>query len=69
MHQALLFQYEDDHDGVARAPSREERAVIDQTLREANQKMGKAVDFAKEEFAAIRTGRAHPAMFSKLTAD
>ena len=43
--------------------------MIDQTLREANQKMGKAVDFAKEEFAAIRTGRAHPAMFSKLSAD
>jgi ribosome recycling factor len=43
--------------------------VIDQTLRDADQRMGKAVDFAKEEFAAIRTGRAHPAMFSKLTAD
>ena len=43
--------------------------MIDQTLREANQKMGKAVDFAKEEFPAIRTARAHPAMFSKLTAD
>jgi ribosome recycling factor len=43
--------------------------VIDQTLREADQKMGKAVEFAKDEFAAIRTGRAHPAMFSKLTAD
>jgi ribosome recycling factor len=43
--------------------------VIHQTLREADQKMGKAVEFAKEEFAAIRTGRAHPAMFSKLTAD
>jgi ribosome recycling factor len=43
--------------------------VIDQTLREADQKMDKAVEFAKEEFAAIRTGRAHPAMFSKLTAD
>jgi ribosome recycling factor len=43
--------------------------VIDQSLREADQKMRKAVDFAKEEFGAIRTGRAHPAMFSKLTAD
>ncbi|MGH3354650.1 MAG: ribosome recycling factor [Nocardioidaceae bacterium] len=42
---------------------------MDQTLREADQKMRKAVDFAKEEFGAIRTGRAHPAMFSKLTAD
>ena len=43
--------------------------MIDQTLRDADQRMGKAVDFAKEEFGAIRTGRAHPAMFSKLTAD
>ena len=43
--------------------------MIDQTLREADQKMRKAVEVAKEEFAAIRTGRAHPAMFAKITAD
>jgi ribosome recycling factor len=43
--------------------------VIDETLREADQKMRKAVDVAKDEFAAIRTGRAHPAMFAKITAD
>jgi len=43
--------------------------VIDSTLREADQKMGKAVEVAKDDFATIRTGRAHPAMFSKLTAD
>ena len=43
--------------------------MIDQTLRDADQKMRKAVEHAKEEFGAIRTGRAHPAMFSKLTAD
>jgi ribosome recycling factor len=43
--------------------------VIDQTLREADAKMDKAVDVAKEEFSAIRTGRAHPAMFAKITAD
>ncbi|MPZ60061.1 MAG: ribosome recycling factor [Propionibacteriales bacterium] len=43
--------------------------MIDETLREADQKMRKTVEVAKEEFAAIRTGRAHPAMFSKLTAD
>lgn len=42
---------------------------IDKTIREAEQKMSKAVDFAKEEFAAIRTGRAHPAMFAKIEAD
>jgi len=43
--------------------------VIDQTLREADAKMDKAVDVAKEDFAAIRTGRAHPDMFAKITAD
>jgi ribosome recycling factor len=31
--------------------------------------MEKAVAVAKEEFAAIRTGRAHPAMFAKITAE
>jgi ribosome recycling factor len=43
--------------------------VIDQTLREADQKMSKAVEVAKDDFASIRTGRAHPSMFHKLTAD
>src|SRR6202045_2162965 len=31
--------------------------------------MEKAVVVAKEEFGGIRTGRAHPAMFSKITAE
>src|ERR1700726_873370 len=31
--------------------------------------MEKAVAVAKEEFATIRTGRAHPTMFSKITAE
>src|ERR1700761_539128 len=31
--------------------------------------MEKAVSVAKEEFAGIRTGRAHPAMFAKITAE
>src|ERR1700709_1645721 len=43
--------------------------MIDETLRDADQKMHKAVEVAKDDFASIRTGRAHPAMFSKLTAD
>jgi ribosome recycling factor len=56
---------------VAEQPRTKETATvtIDQTLRDAEQKMGKAVDFAKEEFASIRTGRAHPAMFAKIQAD
>src|SRR5487761_1348442 len=31
--------------------------------------MDKAVAVAKEDFATIRTGRAHPAMFGKITAE
>jgi ribosome recycling factor len=44
-------------------------AVIDDTLLEAEEKMEKAVVVAKEEFSGIRTGRAHPAMFGKITAE
>jgi ribosome recycling factor len=43
--------------------------VIDEILFGAEEKMDKAVAVAKEEFAVIRTGRAHPAMFSKITAE
>jgi ribosome recycling factor len=43
--------------------------VIADTMREAEIKMANAVEYAKEEFATIRTGRAHPAIFAKLTAD
>jgi ribosome recycling factor len=43
--------------------------VIDETLLEAEDKMDKAVEVAKDEFAAIRTGRANAAMFSKILVD
>jgi len=43
--------------------------VIDETLFEAEEKMDRAVEFAKDEFAAIRTGRASPAMFSRIVID
>jgi len=43
--------------------------VIKETLSEADQKMDKAVEVAREDFAAIRTGRANPSMFHRLTAD
>lgn len=43
--------------------------MIGDITTEAKSKMEHAVEFAKEEFAAIRTGRAHPAMFNKLMAD
>jgi ribosome recycling factor len=38
-------------------------------LSDADDHMGLAVEYAKEEFAAIRTGRAHPAMFAKINAE
>ncbi|MGL4745610.1 MAG: ribosome recycling factor [Dermatophilaceae bacterium] len=43
--------------------------MIDETLFEAEEKMEKAVDVAKENFAGIRTGRAHPGIFQKLLVD
>jgi ribosome recycling factor len=43
--------------------------VIDETLLEAEEKMAKAVEVAKEDFAAIRTGRANPSMFAKIVVD
>jgi ribosome recycling factor len=44
-------------------------AVIDDTLLEAEEKMEKAVAVAKDDFTGIRTGRAHPSMFNKITAE
>ncbi len=43
--------------------------MIDETLLEAEEKMDKAVEVAKEDFSAIRTGRANAAMFAKITVD
>ncbi|MCX6401507.1 MAG: ribosome recycling factor [Propionibacteriales bacterium] len=42
---------------------------MNDTLNEADQKMGKSVEATREEFAAIRAGRAHPSMFSKIMVD
>lgn len=43
--------------------------MIDDTLLETEEKMDKAVAVAKDDFAAIRTGRANPQMFSKILVD
>jgi ribosome recycling factor len=43
--------------------------VINDTLKDAEKKMDKAVEVTREDFASIRTGRANPSMFHKLTAD
>jgi len=43
--------------------------MIDDIIREAESKMAGAVDYARQDFVAIRTGRATPDMFSKLLAE
>lgn len=43
--------------------------MIDETLLETEEKMEKSIDFAREEFGNIRTGRANAAMFNKILVD
>jgi ribosome recycling factor len=43
--------------------------MIEDTLREAEAKMSRAIEVAKEEFSGIRTGRANPALVNRLTVD
>lgn len=43
--------------------------MIDEILLEAEDKMDRAVDAARNEFANIRTGRANSAMFDQLLVD
>lgn len=43
--------------------------MIDDTLLDAEEKMTKALEVAREEFTTIRAGRASAAVFSKITVD
>ncbi|GAA4389563.1 ribosome recycling factor [Tsukamurella soli] len=43
--------------------------MIDEALFDAEEKMEKAVSVAREDFQSIRTGRANPAMFSKVVVE
>ena len=43
--------------------------MINDILNEADVKMDKSVEATREEFAALRAGRAQPSMFSKITVD
>jgi ribosome recycling factor len=43
--------------------------MIDDTLFEAEEKMEKAVSVAREDLQTLRTGRASPHMFARLTVD
>ena len=43
--------------------------MIEETMFEAEEKMDKAIEVLKEDFAGIRTGRANPGLFNKLLVD
>ncbi|MFM7013462.1 MAG: ribosome recycling factor [Actinomycetota bacterium] len=43
--------------------------MIDQILKTASEKMDKAVESAKDDFATVRTGRANPQLFQKIMVD
>ncbi len=42
---------------------------VDEILMEAEEKMEKAIEVAREDFTSIRTGRANPGMFNKVMVD
>jgi ribosome recycling factor len=44
-------------------------SVVNTILKDADSKMSKAVEVAKDDFASIRTGRANPALFNKIMVD
>jgi len=46
-----------------------ETAMIDETLQDAEQRMGKAVEALRRELATVRTGRASPALIEHLRID
>ncbi len=43
--------------------------MISDVLTEAKDKMSRAVEVAKDDFATVRTGRANPALFQKILVD
>ncbi len=43
--------------------------MIDTIIKDAAKRMQGAIEFAQEDFASVRTGRANPAMFNKLEAE
>ncbi len=44
-------------------------ADVASVLKDADTKMSKALEVAKDDFASIRTGRAHPSLFNKIMVD
>src|SRR6201993_3633833 len=57
------------HFGPDARSETEDHHVIDETLFEAEEKMEKTVAVARDDLASIRTGRANPGMFSRITVD
>ncbi len=51
------------------AGHRKGRAMIDEALFDAEEKMEKAVTVAKDDLAGVRTGRATPNMFSRVAVE
>ncbi|HET8897049.1 MAG TPA: ribosome recycling factor [Protaetiibacter sp.] len=43
--------------------------MISDVVASAKDKMGRAVEVAKDDFATVRTGRANPALFQKIPVD
>lgn len=43
--------------------------MIADVLAEATERMAKAVDVARDDFATVRTGRANPALFQRILVD
>ncbi len=43
--------------------------TAESTLKDAEHKMGRAVEVTREEFTTVRTGRATPAILNRLTVD
>jgi len=43
--------------------------VIDESLSDADAKMDQAVEHTAQEFGSVRTGRANPALLSRITVD
>ena len=43
--------------------------MIQEVMAEAKDKMDKALEATKDDFASVRTGRANPAMFQKILVD
>lgn len=43
--------------------------MIQEVMAEAKDKMDKALEATKDDFASVRTGRANPAMFQKIMVD